>query len=154
MWGLVIALLILANSAFILNQPLETAYVDSTGVLYQWYWFWTGISIGMSAIFVALFTFGGGAVAAFSRENALFKLAIVGGTMFLGGGMTLLGLLITTIKALLRVGGAYLLMTAGTPYQPFAEFDMKRLVIGGIMVLVAAIAFGGSSSSRSRSSDE
>lgn len=151
MWGLVIALLVLAYQAFLLNRPLEASLVESTGILYQWYWFWTGISLGFSALFVALFTFGGTAVAAMVRGNKLAALVIALGSFLVGGGLTVLGLLVTVVKVALQVGGAYLMLTAGTPSLPFAEWDMKRLVIGGIMVLVAAIVFRSSSSSSSSS---
>lgn len=151
MIGIVFALLYLAYRVFTQGDALEAGFVSSTSFLYYWYWVWGIVIFAFVSIPMLLVTLGGAAVGSRLGSSGLGKMAGALGGATIGGGFSLLILVLTAARLALSIGGAWLLMTAGTPAMTFAQFDMAKLVVGGIMLLVSLLMRSKSSSSSSSS---
>lgn len=148
MLGIIIALLYLAYRVYAQGDPLEAGFVGSAGFLYTWYWVWGIVVFAIAAIPMLLVTLGGAAAGSRLGSSGLGKLAGGIGGVAIGGGFSALILVLLAARLALSIGGAWLLMTAGSPSMTFAQFDTSKLVIGSIMLLVSLLMRSSSSSSR------
>lgn len=153
MLGLIVGGIYFLYLAFMGGAPsVETAFLQSTEFLYGWYWV---VSIIRAVIMVGIMVMtvlGFGVGGAFGGDSAFGKLGVLLGGL---GGLAAAGLfaVLTTVEFVVRcamfIGGAYLLMTAGTSGMEFADFEMWRIGVGSALIVVALILTGGNSSSSS-----
>jgi hypothetical protein len=132
------------------NMSGEVAFLNAATFLYYWYCVWSiiiGVFVGGISLLMIL---GIGANFAELNDSCLGKVAGFFGGAAIGGGLSVLLFTFFSILCALYIVGAYLLMTAGTPDMAFADFNMVRLVVGGILLLIAIFARSMSSSSSSK----
>jgi hypothetical protein len=149
MLGAIFALFYAAYLAVVQSLGTEAVYLAATGFLYSWYFWWTiilGVIVGVIALVAVV---GGGAVGASGGRGPF---GAIGGAI-LGGGVSLLILLVFAIRRGLFVGGAFLLNTAlVTNADGGYEWITIRWVLGGLFLLIAFLTRSRSSSSSSSSS--
>lgn len=146
--GLILALLYAGYLMVIRSLPTETVYLAATGFLYSWYFWWT-IILGVIVGLVALVAIIGGGVAGACEGRG--PIGAFGGIV-LGGGFSLLIVLVFAIRRTLYVGGAYMLHTALTATSGGYSWDKGRLILGVLLLFVAALTKSRSSSNSDSSS--
>lgn len=151
MVGFIFGLLYLAFSAFVQGRGLEPSFLSASEFLYFWYIFWSIPLLFIIGVTVFGMTAGAAAVGgALGGRSTLGKTLGALGGVAVGGGTALGAFGLGVARIALCIGGAWLLKTSGTPDMSFAEFDLPRLVIGGLMV-VSAIVMTRMINSRARS---
>jgi len=146
------------------DMSTEIGFLNASGFLFYWHLVWTiifGIIIGLIALGVtglmSLVGLGTGLAASeelapqHSGKSMLFGL--IGGAIF-GGSLTAKAVLGFMVKRALLLLGAYLMWTSGTAEMSFAEFDLLKLGIGAVLLLIGTIWSKKKSSSNSNSDDE
>jgi hypothetical protein len=141
MLGIVFGLLYFVYCCVVGNAAYESTTQDVFWFLRGWYVFWLTI-ISIFPILIGIF---GSAITICGKGSERFAGAAI--TAFAPLLFIIIGL-----KAILLVGGAHLIYIAGEYGVPFEEWDMKKVVVGGIMVLVGIIFLRGSNSSSSSNS--
>ncbi|HLD51409.1 hypothetical protein A3K34_00100 [candidate division WWE3 bacterium RIFOXYC1_FULL_40_10] len=140
MFGLLFALISLAWKVWIGHQTFGVAYTAAAGFLFNWYVVFACISVGLILVVALLVALGagGGVFLEFGPIAGVFA-------MIAGGGFTLI---IAALGFILRYGsliaGTFLLKSAWNG----GTWDVARLVVGGLLLLMGLIV----SSKRSRSS--
>ena len=150
MIGAILALFFATYLAVAQSLPTEEVYIAATDFLYSWYFWWTivlGVIVGIIALIAIVV--GGAAGSADGRG----PLGAIGGAI-LGGGVSLLILIVFAIRRGLFVGGAYLLNTALVANGPEGGYEWItiRWVLGGLFLLIAFLSRSHSSGSSASSS--
>lgn len=159
MYGIVLAFLYAGILCAFEGMGAALAYVHATNFLFWWYVAWSVILSVFMGLFCILFTLGGGlAGAARLRQNNRGPLSMIGFLLGLGGGgaLSLLFIFAFAVRRALYVVGAYLLSTALLVHevsgQVACEWNSLRLVLGGLLILVAILTKSKSSSSSNKES--
>ena len=148
MVGLILAVLYVGWKVMMNNgMTPEAAFLGASTFLYYWYWTWSIICAGVIGFLCLVITLGAGAKATEIGDSGLGKTVGFFGGVVVGGGVSLLLLATLVVRCALYIVGAYLLMTSGTPDIPFAEFNHTKLIVGGILLLIALLIRSKSSSS-------
>ena len=154
MLGLVLALLYIGwKFVFGGDMTTEVSFLNASNFLYYWYWVWTIVqavmitplllaAMGISTVSGAV----GASSAASKRKNISGMLGGLAGFAF-GSGASFLVLIFFCIYSALFIVGSYLLATAGTPDMTFGDFNVQKLIFGGIMLLIGVILKRSKSSS-------
>ena len=126
------------------SAPIEPAFLAAAAFLYNWYWWWTlviGVFAGLLGVAITL------GVGAKFAEKGGGVLGAIGGGM-LGGAVSLALLASVALRQGLLLVGSHLIAHAGKPTQTFAEFNLRQLAIGGVLLAIGALAFRTSTSTR------
>ncbi len=151
MLGLIVSACYFLYLAFIGgDMSTEAAFLQASGLLYSWYWVVSIIFAFVLGVFALLMILGVG-VAGSAGGGLAFGVigAAVGGV----GGMTAGGLLMAlslagfVVRCAFLIGGAYLLMTAGSADMAFADFEMWRIGVGAALIFLGIILRDSSRSS-------
>ena len=138
MFGLIIAVLYAAYLYIISNLVPEVVYLKATNFLFWWCVVWA-ILWGMFAVFMgAILSLIIGRLSAGLSD----KLSGLNGLLGLsaGGAISALFVFFILIGQALWVGGAYLLSTALMVQDGLYHWDYGRLVLGGLLVLIALLS--------------
>ncbi|MBI5421004.1 MAG: hypothetical protein HZA35_01690 [Parcubacteria group bacterium] len=148
MFGLVLAVLYAAYLYAITKAPQEVAYLNSSNFLFWWYVVWAVVTGAFLVVMILGFLFVGGVGGAMSGGP-------LGAFLGLGAGGAISGLLVLggVINNVLFVGGAYLLHSALVHQATGYTWDMGRLVIGGLLLLIGILSTRSSSGSSLNNSD-
>ncbi len=139
MVGLVLAFVWIAIVIIFSGTRLESAYDDATGFLFHWYAFWN-VVVGILVMILSFVLMSTGAASGnrFARSRLDKIVGMLGGAA-LGTAISGWIFFCFLLKAILYVGGAWLLMTADDGARSFAQFNTPKMVIGGIMIIVGII---------------
>jgi hypothetical protein len=134
MIGLIVSLLI-ATWALLVNQAPEVL----TGLNFLWIWYliWAVILWSALGVLALMFTLGG-AVAGGAIATGLGSLIGLTGSAAISAGFILL----FSLKHIFRLAGTYLMLSAvPDSAASFAEADIGRLAIGGVLLLIGVFVF-------------
>ena len=131
MIGLLLAAIYVGYKALI-GCNVTLAVVGGLNFLQGWYIVWTAIA----GLFMAILFLGGscGLIAA-KAEGKVYGLACM--------GIGLLGAFVIAIKSALLLIGVHLILAASAVCpEDFSKWDIKTLIVGGIVYLIGILAFG------------
>lgn len=132
MLGFILAVLWLTFQHIVSNAPLGDAFLSAATFLYYWHWVFGCIMLAV-ALFASLFlVIKGGTI----TRGSVLGMVVGGGA---GAAMSLLIFFLVGVVLALNVGGAYLLMTSGAPGQAFEQFDSKRMLFGGVLLVLGML---------------
>jgi len=150
MLGLIIAFVYAAIVYFIVQPPstLPDAFLDATNFLFWWY-IVTSAILGAIMVVIVLGMLGGGLIL------GLKGWGIAGGLLgFLGGGaISIFVAIVFVIRTGCLIGGVWLLHhSLAIASVGNVEWDMPKLVFGGILLLIGLLMNRSSGHSSSSSS--
>lgn len=147
MFGLILAVLYVAYQLIFGNGQMSTedAFLNASHFLFWWYVVVYAILVPLVAAVCVLVPVAGAAAGSQKVGGA----AGAFGGFLLGGGVSILLLVLFAIRVTMFVGGAYLLMTSGEYGATWGDFSVAKMVTGGILLLVGILTRSHASSKKS-----
>lgn len=133
MTGIILATLYAAWKCAVSHAAVETVYLNATNFLFWWYVVW-GVIWGCAVSLILLFLI----VAIGVNRGYVSKIRV----LLEMGGVGVLSALITfrfAARQALYIGGAYLLNTALTQQNGAYQWEIARLIIGGLCLVIALL---------------
>lgn len=121
--GLIISVILSAYTYAIKGVSIENAFVHGSIFMYNFYWY---VSIAIGVIFGTTFLV--------AKISGISFISLHGVEEGEESKVTKLFVIIALLIGM-SLGGAYLLMTAGSYEMVFSSFDKGNLILGGTMIV-------------------